>query len=305
MAVVVRNLTKTFGSQYAVNDISFEARDAQILGFLGPNGAGKSTTMKLLTGYLQADSGVAEVGGYNVESQGLQARQQIGYLPENNPLHTDMYIKEYLVWVAGFYKIPHARRRVAEMIDLVGLQREQHKKIGQLSKGYRQRVGLAQALIHDPAVLFLDEPTAGLDPNQLVEIRQLIRDLGQNKTILFSTHIMQEVAALCDRVMIINRGHLVADGPVEELQDRLSSSSRLVVRTESPVDGNAFSQIPGVAGVERKEGGRLFWLTVAPGQQVQGKVFHAAVQAGWTLTELHTEAKGVEDVFQQLTKDQG
>ncbi len=304
MAVTVEQLTKTFGTQHAVDEISFSAEEGQILGFLGPNGAGKSTTMKMLTGYLQPDNGKATVAGYDVVEEGLLARRQIGYLPENNPLNIEMYILEYLEWVAGFYQVDNPRKRVDEMIDLVGLGRERHKKIGQLSKGYRQRVGLAQALIHDPAVLLLDEPTSGLDPNQLIDIRQLIRELGKNKTILFSTHIMQEVAVLCDRLIIIHKGKLVANGPVEELLHQLSGSQRVVVRTEQPVDGKAFSDIKGVQRVDRKEDGRLFLLDTRGDHQISADIFRTSVSQGWTLTELHAESRGVEDVFQQLTKDQ-
>ncbi|MCF8237184.1 MAG: gliding motility-associated ABC transporter ATP-binding subunit GldA [Saprospiraceae bacterium] len=304
MAVLVEQLTKTFGSQRAVDAISFRAEDGQILGFLGPNGAGKSTTMKMLTGYLQPDGGRATVAGYDVVEDGLNARRQIGYLPENNPLYTDMYIREYLEWVAGFYQIDKPRKRVSEMIDMVGLGQESHKKIGQLSKGYRQRVGLAQALMHDPAVLLLDEPTSGLDPNQLIDIRNLIRELGKNKTILFSTHIMQEVAALCDRMLIIHKGRLVADGPVAELQQQLSGSSRVVVRSREAVDGKAFSAIKGVQRVDRREGGKLFHLDIQGDDGVNAEIFKVAAAQGWTLTELHVEPRGVEDVFQELTKDQ-
>lgn len=304
MAVTVEQLTKTFGNQHAVDQISFAADEGQILGFLGPNGAGKSTTMKMLTGYLQPDGGTATVAGYDVVEEGLLARRQIGYLPENNPLNTEMYILEYLEWVAQFYQIDNPRQRVAEMIDMVGLGRERHKKIGQLSKGYRQRVGLAQALIHDPAVLLLDEPTSGLDPNQLIDIRQLIRELGKNKTILFSTHIMQEVAVLCDRLVIIHKGKLVANGPVDELLNQLSGSQRVIVRTEKPIDGKAFSAINGVQRVDRKEDGRLFWLETRTDQHISAEIFRTSVAQGWTLTELHAESRGVEEVFQQLTKDQ-
>lgn len=304
MAVSVDQLTKTFGKQRAVDCVSFTAEEGQILGFLGPNGAGKSTTMKMLTGYLQPDEGTATVAGFDVVEEGISARRQIGYLPENNPLHTEMYILEYLEWVARFYEIENPKQRVAEMIDMVGLGRERHKKIGELSKGYRQRVGLAQALIHDPAVLLLDEPTSGLDPNQLIEIRQLIRELGKNKTILFSTHIMQEVAALCDRLIIIHKGKLVADGPVKDLLHQLTGTERVVVRLDQAVDGKAFAGIKGVQQIDRREGGKLFWLDIKGDEQVRANIFRTAVSQGWTLTELYAESRGVEDVFQQLTKDQ-
>lgn len=210
MNVHVKELTKIYGSQKAVNDISFSA-GLGVLGFLGPNGAGKSTTMKMLTCFLPPTTGTADICGFSVHNQSLQVRSNIGYLPENNPLYTGMYVKEALAFVAGIHKIEQSDKRIAEVIELTGLGEEQHKKIGQLSKGYRQRVGLAQAILHDPPVLILDEPTSGLDPNQLIGIRQLIRDLGKTKTVIISTHIMQEVEAICDRVIIINKGKIVAD----------------------------------------------------------------------------------------------
>ncbi len=303
MAILVDALTKLYGSQRAVDAISFEAKDNEILGFLGPNGAGKSTTMKLLTGYLEPDSGTASIQGLDILSDAEACRRNIGYLPEHNPLYLDMYIREYLEWVARFYKLTSIRSRVQDMIGMIGLSQEQHKKIGQLSKGYRQRVGLAQALIHDPEVLILDEPTAGLDPNQLNEIRNLIKKLGQNKTIIFSTHIMQEVAALCDRVVIIHRGKLVANGPVDELEQQLSGSQQLIVRTTMANDGNAFRKIPGILQCNVQEGGRLFRIVVKGDKDVRAEVFHTAVKEGLVLTELKLEARGVEEVFKELTKD--
>lgn len=220
MSISVNSLTKTYGSQQAISQISFDIPKGQIVGFLGPNGAGKSTTMKILTGYIDASSGTATVNGFSIDEQAMEVRKSIGYLPEHNPLYLDMYVRESLGFAGELYGIKGStlKNRVAEMVEMVGLEREQHKKIGQLSKGYRQRVGLAQALIHDPAVLILDEPTTGLDPNQLIEIRQLIKNAGANKTVLLSTHIMQEVEQICQRAIIINRGQLVADSTVEELR---------------------------------------------------------------------------------------
>ncbi|PWK28612.1 ABC-2 type transport system ATP-binding protein [Arcicella aurantiaca] len=216
----VQNLTKIYGTQKAVNDISFEAKQGEIVGFLGPNGAGKSTTMKIATCYLTATSGTVEVCGFDVQQSPMEARRNIGYLPEHNPLYLDMYVKEFLEFIGGIYglKGQDLQRRIAEIIELLGLTLEYKKKIGQLSKGYRQRVGLAQALIHDPKVLILDEPTTGLDPNQLAEIRGVIRNIGREKTVIFSTHIMQEVEAICDRVIIINRGNIVKDTSLSSLQ---------------------------------------------------------------------------------------
>ena len=220
MSLKIQNLVKIYGTQSAVNDISFEANEGEIVGFLGPNGAGKSTTMKIATCYLTATSGKIEVCGYDVQNDAMEVRRNIGYLPEHNPLYLEMYVKEFLEFVGGLYQIKGQKlqNRIAEVIDLVGLTLEQKKKIGQLSKGYRQRVGLAQALIHDPKVLILDEPTTGLDPNQLAEIRGVIRNIGKEKTVVFSTHIMQEVEAICDRVVIINHGKIVNDSSLSVLK---------------------------------------------------------------------------------------
>ena len=218
MSIEVKNLFKYYGDQAAVKDISFNVKDGEIVGFLGPNGAGKSTTMKVITGYISASEGDVKVCGLPVSVDSLNTRQLIGYLPENNPLYLDMYVKEYLAFVANIYKVSEVKDRVSDMIKKVGLEVEQNKKIGALSKGYRQRVGLAQAIIHDPKVLILDEPTSGLDPNQLVEIRELIRSIGKEKTVMLSTHIMQEVEAICDRIVIIKRGEIVADDKAGNLQ---------------------------------------------------------------------------------------
>lgn len=220
MSIKIQNLTKTYGTQKAVDNISFEVHKGEIVGFLGPNGAGKSTTMKILTGYIPSTEGSAEVNGFDVKSQPMQVKKSIGYLPEHNPLYLEMYVREFLEFIGSLYGLKGAelKNRIEEVIELVGLSLEKHKKIGQLSKGYRQRVGLAQAMIHNPEVLILDEPTTGLDPNQLVEIRNLIKEVGKNKTVIFSSHIMQEVEALCDRVVIINRGKIVADGNLAELK---------------------------------------------------------------------------------------
>ncbi|MEA5403699.1 gliding motility-associated ABC transporter ATP-binding subunit GldA [Arcicella sp. DC2W] len=220
MSLKIQNLVKIYGTQSAVNDISFEVNQGEIVGFLGPNGAGKSTTMKIATCYLAATSGKVEVCGYDVQQDAMEVRKNIGYLPEHNPLYLEMYVKEFLEFVGGLYQIKGQKlqNRIAEVIELVGLTLEQKKKIGQLSKGYRQRVGLAQALIHDPKVLILDEPTTGLDPNQLAEIRGVIRNVGKEKTVVFSTHIMQEVEAICDRVVIINHGKIVNDSSLSALK---------------------------------------------------------------------------------------
>lgn len=217
MSIEVKNLIKIFGHQKAVNDISFSVNKGEIVGFLGPNGAGKSTTMKMLTGYLQQMQGTAIVGGIDVKEKPIEAKRKIGYLPEANPLYYDMYVKEYLSFIAGVHHLKNIKENVAETIELVGLQVEQNKKLGQLSKGYKQRVGLAAALIHKPEVLILDEPTSGLDPNQIIEIRNVIKEQGKDKTVLFSSHILQEVEAICNRVIIINKGQIVADDTLENL----------------------------------------------------------------------------------------
>jgi ABC-2 type transport system ATP-binding protein len=229
MSIEVNNLTKTYGSQRAIDGISFSLKPGEIVGFLGPNGAGKSTTMKILTGYLHASSGIAKVADFDVSSQGMPARRAVGYLPEHNPLYTDMYVREFLLFSGKLYGMrgTNLKSRVDEMVALCGLEAEKKKKIGQLSKGYRQRVGLAQSFLHDPSVLILDEPTTGLDPNQILEIRELIRKAGHNKTVLFSTHILQEVEALCDRVIIINKGKVVSDTSLQILRQKGDSMEEI------------------------------------------------------------------------------
>jgi ABC-2 type transport system ATP-binding protein len=217
VSIIVKELSKIYDKQIAVNKISFEALPGRILGFLGPNGAGKSTTMKMITGFLSANHGEIFVSGLNINSESIAVKQKIGYLPENNPLYFDMYVKEYLQFVGEIYGIQNLKNRIVEVVEATGLQKEQHKQIGQLSKGYKQRVGLAQAIIHQPEVLILDEPTSGLDPNQLIEIRNLIKELGKTKTVILSTHIMQEVEAICDDVIIINKGEIVANNSLKDL----------------------------------------------------------------------------------------
>ena len=250
MSVKVRKVTKIYGEQRAVDEVSFEAGRGEIIGFLGPNGAGKTTMMKILTCFLPPSSGEAEVCGYDVERSSMAVRRCTGYLPEHNPLYKDMYVAEYLHFVAGLCGIRRARGRVEEMIAITGLEPERHKMIGALSKGYRQRVGLAQAMLHDPEVLILDEPTSGLDPNQLVEIRGLIKRIGREKTVIFSTHIMQEVQVLCDRVLIINRGRIVADDQIEALRHRMAGESAVSVEFAEQVS----RQVPLAAFRCRGEG---------------------------------------------------
>ena len=236
MSIQVQQLTKQYDEQIAVNNISFELKKGEIVGFLGPNGAGKSTTMKMITGYLPATTGKAVVSGFDVAKDPMQVRKRVGYLPEANPLYYDMYVREYLEFSAGIHKMKKPAQQINEIIAQTGLNKEVHKKIGALSKGYKQRVGLAQAMLHEPEVLILDEPTSGLDPNQIIEIRDLIKKLGREKTVLLSTHIMQEVQAMCNRVIIINNGHIVADDKIENLQQADQKNATLVVYFENAID---------------------------------------------------------------------
>ncbi|HRF38801.1 MAG TPA: gliding motility-associated ABC transporter ATP-binding subunit GldA [Saprospiraceae bacterium] len=300
MSVSVQQLTKIYGEQHAVHEVSFEAHSGQVLGFLGPNGAGKSTTMKIITGFLPPSSGTASVCGYNVETAPMEARRRIGYLPENNPLYKEMYVREYLHFTGKLHKVPRLKQRVEEMIEATGLGRECHKLIGALSKGYRQRVGLAQAMLHDPEVLILDEPTSGLDPNQLVEIRALIRQLGQQKTVIFSTHIMQEVQAVCDRVIIINRGKIVADDPIERLQERIAGESVLTIEFRQAVKKEALLAIPGVKQA-KNTGGNRWQLSAAADADVRPQVADFVKRHELDIIEMHREAISVEEVFKKLT----
>ena len=301
MSVKVKNLTKIFGEQKAVNEVTFEAKKGEVLGFLGPNGAGKTTTMKIVTCFIPQTSGLAEVCGFDVEKNPMEVREQIGYLPEHNPLYKDLYVKEYLNFVAGLHKVKNKRKRVAEMIEMTGLGREQKKQIGALSKGYRQRVGLAQAMLHDPQVLILDEPTSGLDPNQLVEIRSLIKQLGQEKTVIFSTHIMQEVQALCDRVLIIDKGKIVANDPIEQLQARVTGETIVTVEFLQNVSKNQLEKIKNVKRV-KSLGKNHFQLISSLKNDIREEVFKFAVSNNLILLEMRKEVFSVEDAFRGLTK---
>jgi len=301
MSVLVRELTKEYGTQKAVDHLSFEAKKGEVLGFLGPNGAGKTTTMKIITCFLPQTEGKVEVCGFDVEKENMQVRERIGYLPENNPLYTDMYVKEYLRFVGQLHKVDRLNARVEEMIATTGLEREQHKLIGSLSKGYRQRVGLAQAMIHDPEVLILDEPTSGLDPNQLAEIRQLIKNIGREKTLIFSTHIMQEVQALCDRVVIINKGKLVANDPIEVLQQKIVGRRVTVALFDGPVEKEQLLKIKGVEDARPGEGHR--WQLFSR-EDIRKAVFELAVEKKIGLLELYPQMSTVEDVFQKLTRNE-
>ena len=300
MSINIQDVSKLYGDQRALNEVSFSIPTGQVVGFLGPNGAGKSTMMKIITCFIPATAGKVEVCGLDVMDNSIEVRKRVGYLPEHNPLYLDMYVKEFLMFIAGIYKLPNRKERVAEMIEKVGLSKEQHKKIGALSKGYRQRVGLAQAMIHDPEVLILDEPTSGLDPNQLVEIRELIKNLGKEKTVMLSTHIMQEVEAICDRVIIINNGNIVADGSPQDLSDR-SSRSVLRVEFENVVFENQLMLIEGVDRVDAVS--KTEWIIQGSESVDLRKIISKwANEQGELILTLQQEKQNMEDIFKDLTK---
>ncbi|OFX60641.1 MAG: gliding motility-associated ABC transporter ATP-binding subunit GldA [Bacteroidetes bacterium GWB2_41_8] len=302
MTIKISQVNKFYGSQKALDQVSFEIGTGELVGFLGPNGAGKSTLMKIITGYLATDGGSVEINGEMVETKNINIRSQIGYLPENNPLYTDLYVREYLEMVAGFYQIQNKKEQVLKMVELTGLKTEQHKKIGALSKGYRQRVGLAQALIHDPAVLILDEPTTGLDPNQLEEIRQLIRTISKNKTVMLSTHIMQEVEAVCSRVIIINKGKLVADGSVDQLKaGQFAQKQTVWVEFDKTPDLNSLRKIPGLLKIE-PTGEKSFLAESENNTDLRPLLFQFAVSNHLILLTLKEQQQSLENVFQELTK---
>lgn len=299
MSIEVKNLFKYYGEQAAVNDVSFSVKQGEVVGFLGPNGAGKSTTMKIITGFIPSNGGEVSVCGAQVDVDKLETRKLIGYLPENNPLYLDMYVKEYLEFVGGIYKIQKIKSRVTEMIEAVGLGLEQSKKIGALSKGYRQRVGLAQAIIHDPKVLILDEPTSGLDPNQLVEIRELIKTIGKEKTVLFSTHIMQEAEAICNRLVIINKGRIVANDSADSLQQAVKEQTVYVEFDQSVTK----SQLMTMKGVKKVEAIQNGWLIASDlDLSLSKEIALFAQKQGWLTLELKVEKKSLEEVFKNLTK---
>jgi ABC-2 type transport system ATP-binding protein len=302
MSIKVNNISKLYGEQRALNDVSFEVNTGEVVGFLGPNGAGKSTMMKILTCFVPQTSGEAFVCGYSVTEQSLEVRKQVGYLPEHNPLYLDMYVKEYLEFIAGLHKVKSVKKRIDEMIEITGLQVEQKKKIGALSKGYRQRVGLAQALIHDPQVLILDEPTTGLDPNQLTEIRNLIKAVGKQKTVMLSTHIMQEVEAVCDRVIIVNKGEIVANEQTEILQKKQSTNRyTIIVEFDKQANKTALKNIVNVAEA-RNVKGNIWHLEVHGDQDIRSDVFQFAIRSELTVLTLNKEEQKLEDVFKNLTK---
>jgi len=301
MSIKIQNLTKIYGSQKAVNDISFEIGDGQIVGFLGPNGAGKSTTMKIITGYLPANSGIVEVCGHNVFENPVTSKSLIGYLPENNPNYLDMYVREYLNYIAGLYKLGKAtKERIDYVLETTGLIPEMTKKIGALSKGYRQRVGLAQALIHDPKVLILDEPTTGLDPNQIIDIREVIKKVGQSKTVMLSTHIMQEVEAVCNRTIIINKGQIVADGKTSDLLIN-SGKTSVSVEFDIDIDNKKLQLLSQQFNIEQKNS-RQFLFFSNQGKDIRRDIYNFSVANNTPIISLTTEQSNLEDVFRGLTK---
>lgn len=299
MSIEVKNLFKYYGEQAAVRDVSFNVKKGEIVAFIGPNGAGKSTTMKIMTGYIPASSGEVFISGMKVDVDNLKTRQIIGYLPEHNPLYTDMYVREYLEFVGRIYKVKNLKDRVSEMIQTVGLEVEQNKKIGALSKGYRQRVGLAQAIIHDPEVLILDEPTTGLDPNQLVEIRDLIKRIGKQKTVMLSTHIMQEVEAICDRIVIISKGQIVADDKAGNLQKE-DAHQTVYVEFDKKLSKSQLTKIPHVRKIEQVKEGWL--LETIDEVDLRLEIAQYAQKENWLVLTLKIEQKTLEEVFKELTK---
>ena len=301
MSIKVQNITKLYGTQKALNDVSFEVNSGEVVGFLGPNGAGKSTMMKILTCFIPQSSGQAWVCGFDVSEQGLEVRKNVGYLAESNPLYYDMFVKEYLLFVAELHQLKNATKRVKEIIGITGLEVEQKKKIGALSKGYKQRVGLAQALIHDPKVLILDEPTSGLDPIQLVEIRNVIKEIGKAKTVMLSTHIMQEVEAMCDRVIIINKGQIVADNPTSELQKGLDDKQVVTVEFDKETSRSALKNIIGVHD-SKNISGNIWQISASSQKDIRADIFQFAVQNNLAVLTLQKAEHNLEDVFRELTK---
>ena len=296
MSIEVNNLSKVYGTQKALNNVSFKINKGEIVGFLGPNGAGKSTMMKILTTYINASDGEAKISDFNIESDSKNVQRIVGYLPEHNPLYLEMYVKEYLAFNAGIYNVP--KSRITEVIEITGLTPESHKKIDQLSKGYRQRVGLANALLHDPEVLILDEPTTGLDPNQLVDIRHLIKSLGKEKTVFLSTHIMQEVESMCDRVIIINKGEIVADKKLNELRD--TKQQTLTVEFDYRVEDEFLKKLPHVTSVENTHD-FVYEITFSTTEDMRSVVFDFAHDNKLKILQLNQKNASLESLFRDLT----
>ncbi len=302
MSISVTALTKIYDTQKAVDNISFELKKGEIVGFLGPNGAGKSTTMKIITGFLPATSGKVVVCGYDVQEKPMEVHKRVGYLPESNPLYYEMYVREYLEFSAGIHKITKNRSKlIEEMIGRTGLGKEAHKKIGALSKGYKQRVGLAQAMLHNPEVLVLDEPTSGLDPNQIIEIRDLIKNIGAEKTVLLSTHIMQEVQAMCSRVIIINNGNIVADDSIDHLQQANTRQDVLIVAFEKEIENSLISELS-FATQSENLGSNKWKLNTTDPENLRREVMHWAVKHDININSLQAQTDTLEDVFRTLTK---
>ena len=301
MSIEVKNLLKVYGEQKAVNNISFKVNKGEIVGFLGPNGAGKSTTLKIITGYLEQSGGEAYVCGLNVSDEPLETKKKIGYLPELNALYYEMYVREYLSFVAEIHKIKNQKSKIESVIELTGLTVESKKKIGQLSKGYKQRVGLAAALIHDPEVLILDEPTSGLDPNQIIEIRDVIKNQGKDKTVLFSSHILQEVEAICDRVIIINEGELVADDKLSNLRQRSSSSNTVKVSFKESLEKELLQRLPAAKAVNKTDANNWQLATDNP-EQLRKQILELSLQHNLNIVSLQSESQSLEDVFRALTQ---
>lgn len=300
MSISVINLTKNYGSQKAVNQVSFTVNKGEIVGFLGPNGAGKSTTMKMITGYLESDEGEIKVCGMSVYLEQVETKKKIGYLPEANPLYLEMYVKEYLAFIAGVHKINNPEKRITEVIQLVGLGPESGKKIGQLSKGYKQRVGLAAALVHDPEVLILDEPTSGLDPNQIIEIREVIKKLGENKTVLFSSHIMQEVEAICDRVIIINKGNIVANDTLQNLQKSSTNNHYVTVEFKEKINIELLQQLDAVIDVKNIQQS-IFNIQCSDAENIKKQLLQLSIDHNLNIVSLKSETQNLESVFKSLT----
>ena len=304
MSIKVTSLTKIYETQKAVDNVSFDLKKGEIVGFLGPNGAGKSTTMKIITTYLPATSGTVSVCGFDVQEKPMEVRRKVGYLPESNPLYFEMYVREYLEFNARIHKLgKNSAKRIEDLVSMTGLTKEAHKKIGALSKGYKQRVGLAQAILHDPEVLILDEPTSGLDPNQIIEIRDLIKNIGGEKTILLSTHIMQEVQAMCSRVIIINNGKIVADDSIEQLKHANTNQDVLIVEFESSFDSQLLKKLKNLKGHEQIAPNKLKFITLEP-DALRREVMQWSLDNNININSMQAQTETLEDVFRTLTKSE-
>ena len=299
MSISISNLSKNYGTQKAVNNISFNVQKGEIVGFLGPNGAGKSTTMKMITGYLNADAGNIQVCGIDVSQNNVESKKKIGYLPEANPLYFEMYVREYLLFTAGVHQLKNSKERTEEIIKTVGLTLEANKKIGQLSKGYKQRVGLAAALIHEPEVLILDEPTSGLDPNQIIEIRNVIKALAKDKTVLFSSHILQEVEAICDRVIIINKGNIVADDSLQNLQLAKAGQQFVSVTFQEDIDTSDLQNLQ--AAINISSNGNTFRIQTNDAENLRKQILKLSIDKNLNIVSLQNQSNSLEDVFRDLT----